>query len=157
MSARATSFVLAGLLMAGLTGCTFSAVQANQKFYDPSDGVGATVGDVDVRNALLISEDGETANFVVSFINSSSKSVTLNVSWEVGSERVDRRVSIDAGTSRSFGNSSEPIEFEGIDTAPGDLFPVYFQYGSNEGEELLVPVLDGALPEYADLVPESGE
>ena len=33
------------------------------------------------------------------------------------------------------------------------LFPVFFQYGEVPGSEIKVPVLDGSLAEYADLVP----
>ena len=47
----------------------------------------------------------------------------------------------------------EPVLLEGIDTQPGGLVDLYFQYGSAEGIELGVPVLDSSLPEYADLAP----
>ena len=36
----------------------------------------------------------------------------------------------------------------------GGLLPVYFQYGDNEGKQLLVPVMNADNhPEYADLLP----
>jgi hypothetical protein len=152
--ARVTSIALASLLVAGLTGCTFTATQATQLVYDPSDGVGAGIGDVDIQNALLITEDGQRGGLVVSLINSGSRDVALKVSWESASgERVERNVNLAAGSSRTLGTDSDPIVLDDVDAAPGSLFPVYFQYGKNEGRELAVPVLTNELEEYSDLLP----
>jgi len=41
----------------------------------------------------------------------------------------------------------------GLDIVPGSLLPVYFQYGDEEGKELLVPVLTNALESYSTLTP----
>ncbi|MET3767705.1 hypothetical protein ABIB15_000367 [Marisediminicola sp. UYEF4] len=153
MRLRATSIVLAGLIAASLSGCTFGAVQATQLTYDPSDGIGAEVGDVQVRNALLLTEDGETAALVVALVNSGDTGVQLAVSWDAESGRVERTVSVPAGETVSLGAEADVLALEGVDAQPGSLFPVYFQYGDEEGQELDVPVLDGALNEYADLVP----
>ncbi|WP_165069135.1 PALP domain-containing protein [Marisediminicola senii] len=155
MRTRATSIALAAILVTGLTGCTFGAVQANRIAYDPSDGFGTTVGDVEVRNAILISEDGETANFVANFINSGNQNVPLVVSWETASGQVDRNVYLRGGGTLAYGTGSSTITMSGIDAPLGSLFPVFFQYGDEPGEELLVPVLDGGLEEYSDLVPDS--
>ena len=153
MRLRATSIVLAGLIAASLTGCTFGAVQATRLAYDPSDGIGAEVGDVQVRNALLVSDDGEVASLVVALVNSGETNVQLTVSWEAESGRVERNVAVPAGETRSLGAETDAMVLEGVDAQPGSRFPVYFQYGDEEGEELGVPVLDGSLDEYADLVP----
>src|SRR3712207_8194808 len=48
--------------------------------YDPSDGVSAEIGDLAVRNALLVTEEGERASLVVSVVNSDRKSTRLNSS-----------------------------------------------------------------------------
>jgi hypothetical protein len=40
-----------------------------------------------------------------------------------------------------------------IDTKAGSLLPIYFQYGTEPGKQLDVPVLDGSLPQYATLLP----
>ena len=49
------------------------------------------------------------------------------------------------------GDEPSPLLLEGIDTQPGGLLSIYFQYGDAEGIEKQVPVLDSRLPEYADL------
>jgi len=129
------------------------AVQATQLAYDPSDGIGTEVGDVQVRNALLISDDGETASLAVALVNSGDTNVQLTVSWEAESGRAERNVSVPAGETVSLGAEEDVLELEGVDAQPGSNFPVYFQYGDEEGRELAVPVLDGSLEEYSDLVP----
>lgn len=151
----ASALVSAVVISAALSGCTFTAVQANQKPYDPSDGIGENIGDIAVRNALLITADGETANLVVNIVNDGVKNVSLAVSWETEAGRVDRNVYVRAGGTQAFGEKSNQIILRGVDAQPGALFPIFFQYGDEEGRDLAVPVLDGQLEEYADLVPSA--
>jgi hypothetical protein len=47
----------------------------------------------------------------------------------------------------------EPILIERLDAEVGGLVPVFFTAEDVEGREVPVPVLDGRLPEYEDLVP----
>ncbi len=154
---RATTIVLAGILAASLTGCTFNAVQATQKAYDPSDGFGTTIGNLEVRNAMLFTEDGEVANLAVALVNSGQQNLQVQVSWETEAGRQSRNVYIPAGAVRSLGADNNQFLLQGIDAPAGSLFPVYFQYDTEPGEELPVPVLAGELTEYEDLVPETGE
>lgn len=153
MRSRLTSILAAGALLVGLTGCTFTADQTVQTPYDPSDGVGTNVGDIDVRNVLLVTDDGETANLLVSLINTGPDDVEMAVSWETVAGRVERTLPVASGTTESFGDSSNQLILQDLDAQPGSLFPIYFQYGSQEGRELRAPVLDGQLEEYRELVP----
>ena len=41
----------------------------------------------------------------------------------------------------------------GLDTPPGALVKIYFQYGDESGKQIDVPVLDTALEEYDGLLP----
>ena len=154
MRRRATlSAALAGaLLLAGTTGCTFVAEIATLEEYDPSDGVGATVGDVQVRNMLAITEDGSRAALVFSANNSSDETVQLNVSLTEGGTPL--QVPLPAATLTPVGSGTgEQLVLEDLDVTPGSLLPVYVQYGEEPGSLLNVPVLDATLPEYAALVP----
>ena len=156
MRARATSMLLAALVAVSLTGCTFGAAQTNQKPYDASDGIGSTFGSVDVRNALLVSEDGQTANLSVSLINTSLQNVALKVSWTTKAGTTERNVYIAAGETLSLGTAKNQFLLHDIDSHPGSLFPVYFQYGAEPGRQMQLPVLDGSLPSYTALVPSPG-
>ena len=156
MRNRVASALLTALIVSGaLSGCTFSAVQATEKQYDPSDGIGETVGDIAVRNALLITADGETANLVVNFVNEGVTNVALTVSWDTEAGQVERNVYIKAGGTGAYGGEKNQIILSGIDAQPGSLFPVFFQYGDEQGRDVAVPVLDGQLEEYSALVPGS--
>ena len=126
--------------------------QATTEHYDPSDGVSADVGALDLRNILVVSEDGEDGNLVLTVVNTGEDDVELGVQvGEGGGEPLI--IEVEAGATVSLGGDEEPLLLEGIDTQPGALLPLYFQYGTAEGIEKLVPVLDGRLPEYSDLAP----
>ena len=58
MKARlAASAALAIVLALGASGCAMLTYQATTEKYDASDGVSADIGDLDLRNILLVSED----------------------------------------------------------------------------------------------------
>lgn len=150
----AASAVLAIAILSGTVGCGLMAPQATTIRYDAGDGVGGNVGDVAIRNAILVSDDGSTANLVVTFVNTGDSAHNLNVQYEAGTEKVTLSLTVDANSSVSLGTPDAPsIILEGIDTQPGALFPVYMQYGNETGVELLVPVLDGSIGTYSTLVP----
>ena len=153
----AASVVLAGALLVGTTGCTFVSQQATLIEYDPSDGIGTQVGDVAVRNALaLINEDGHAVSLMVTFVNTGSKIANLSIQYQSGGEKTTTTKSVRAGDVASYGTT--PDETQIIILNPGvkagGLYPVYFQYGDNEGKELLLPVMNADNhPEYKDLLP----
>jgi hypothetical protein len=77
------------------------------------------------------------------------------VQYESGGEKVNVTVEVPARSSVDVGfGENGQLFLPGIDTPPGGLLPVYFQYGDEQGRQVRVPVLDGALyPDYADLLP----
>jgi hypothetical protein len=128
----AASVVLAGVLLLGTTGCTLFAVQATNIVYQPSDGTAADVGDVKLLNMIALTADGTDVGETIR----NSVNIAANSTTTVG----------DLGTSR--------IILRDVNVTLGGLFPVYAQYGSNEGVQLMVPVLDGStLSQYAELLP----
>jgi hypothetical protein len=153
---RATlSAALAGaLLLATTTGCTFVAEIATLEEYDPSDGVGATVGDVQVSNMLAVTEDGSRAALIFSANNTGEDSVRLNVSLSEGGTAA-QQISLPAGAMTPVGSGGTQLVLEGLDVVPGSLLPVYVQYGDEAGRLLNVPVLDAGLQEYATLLPSA--
>lgn len=154
MRSRASSIGLAAALVIGLSGCTFTAAQTVQAEYDPSDGFGTVVGDVEIENALIISESGERGNLIASFVNNSNQNLEIIVTWETasGGQR-ERNIYLSSGDSRTVGTSTNPFVLADIDAEPGSLFPVFFTYEGAEGDELPVPVLEDELEAYADLAP----
>ncbi|WP_136708601.1 DNA modification methylase [Agromyces sp. H66] len=152
MKARlAASAALALGLALGASGCSMITYQATTEKYEPSDGVSADLGDLDLRNILVVSEDGEDGTLVMSVVNQGDRRATLGVQFGEG-DVVE--VAVPAGQTLVLGSDDEePVVLEGIDAEVGGLIPLYFQYGDVEGVEKMVPVLDGRLPEYSDLAP----
>jgi len=153
----AASVVLAGALLVGTAGCTFISQQATLIQYDPSDGIGTTVGDVDVRNAVaLINEDGRAISLMITLVNSGSKIANVDLQYLSGGEKTTTTKSVRAGAVATYGTKPDEPQIiilnPGVDL--GALLPVYVQYGDHEGKEILVPVLNADNhPEYADLIP----
>ena len=156
MSARivASVFLAAGILV-GTSACGFYSPQATLIQYDPSDGISGEVGDVSLRNAMLLSEDGSTASLLVTAVNGSDSARDVIVQYEANGKKVTETVTLRANSSVTIGTEDRPnVLLEDIDSAPGDLFPVFFQYGEETGVQLLLPILDGTTgAEYADLLP----
>jgi hypothetical protein len=151
----AASAILIGAVLLGTTGCSLFSEKATLIQYDPSDGVSADLGDIELRNVLAISEDGEDLNLVLTAINTSDDGIFVTFEFTDGSdEQVDERLYVPANSSKSVGQPDEDkVTLVGADTQVGGIFPVYAQYGDVPGQELQVPVFDGSLPEYSTLLP----
>lgn len=157
-SRRAASVVLASIVLLGTAGCSFFAPQTTLKPYNPSDGISAQVGSISVRNALLLSKDGKTGSLLVNLINNGNSGVQVKFQYDatVGgtAAKVNTDVLVDPGPATSFGgNGNKKFILDGITTKPGQLFPIFVQYGQQTGIEMLIPVLDGTLPQYSNLLP----
>ena len=146
---------ISSLVAVLLSGCTFTAEIANLEPYDPSDGVGATLDDVAVRNAMLITSDGGEANLVMTVVNESGEETELVVQFGEGDGRQTATLVLPAQPELTQVGTSldNQLVVEDADLIAGALYPVYFQHGTVQGEQLNVPVLDGTLPEYELLVP----
>ncbi|HEU5222348.1 MAG TPA: hypothetical protein VFU07_01545 [Candidatus Lumbricidophila sp.] len=150
MKVRAAAIAAFALSIAlGTTGCGLMTYQATTAHYDPSDGVSAQVGDVSVRNVILISNGEKGATLLLAAVNHHDSPATVSVS--VAGERTGLgSFTVDGNSSVSFGGdaSSKAPVLETLKAEPGTLVKLYLQYGSAEGQTLQVPVLDGRLPEY---------
>jgi hypothetical protein len=147
------SAALSALVLLGATGCTFITPQSTKTEYAASDGVNVSDADgpIDVRNALVVAtEDGSIGNFVAAVVNPTDEKATLTITVE-GVDPLT--VTVPAGGTVSLGADEEPLRIVGLDTKPGATVEIHFQSGDSTGVKTEVPVLDGTLPYYADLVP----
>lgn len=148
------SAAISALVLLGATGCTFITPQSTEIQYSASDGVNIADSDgpLVIRNAMIIAtEDGSTGNLVAAIVNETNEKATLTVEIE-GVETLT--VPVGAGDTVSLGANKEPLLIENLDTIPGATIEIYFQSGDATGVSAEVPVLDGSLPYYADLVPK---
>jgi hypothetical protein len=143
----------AGILL-GTSGCNLLAPQSTTKHYDASDGVSGNVGDLQVRNAIVLSKDGKTGSLLVTVVNPSDSAHSLSVQYTATTGKVTQQLTLKPQSSTAIGATGGPaITLENIDAPLGSLFPVYFQYGTETGLQLLAPVLDGTLSQYSTLLP----
>jgi hypothetical protein len=150
----ASSVILAGALLLGTTGCTFFAEQATRIEYNPSDGVIVKLGDVRVLNAIALSADGRDVSLLFTASNSSTEDKTLRVQVDVNGEKVDRSIRVPAQGTTSIGsNGDSTLIFSDVNVQLGSVMPVYFQWGTTQGEQAIVPILDGSTGVYGDLLP----
>ncbi|CAN5186488.1 hypothetical protein BH11ACT4_BH11ACT4_23100 [soil metagenome] len=148
--------VLAGALLAGTAGCTFISQQATLIRYDPSDGIGATIGGLDVRNMIaLINDDGHAVSLLVTIVNNDSSGQMLNLQYSSAGQKTSISKYVNGNSTASFGNAvgEKQIIILNPDTKAGALYPVYLQAGDDPGQQVLVPVLPADLPQYKELAP----
>jgi hypothetical protein len=149
----AASVVLAVGILLGTAGCNFLAPQATLEHYDPSDGVGGTVGNIDVRNAVIVSNNGETGNLIATFVNNDAKSHRVLIQQGT-TKKTDEYVTVEPGQVKTIGSDdSTQVQFTKMNVKAGAMLPVYFQYADKTGVQLLVPVLTNGLKEYKSYTP----
>lgn len=145
---------LAALLAFALAGCNFLTPNATLKPYDASDGISSTVGDLTLSNVLVLTEDGVNGSLLFTAVNGTTSPVNLTVQYPSLGAKADVALSVAASGSTDFGfGDGAQVYLTAIDTKPGALMPIYFQYGDQQGKQLMVPVLDGSLEQYAPYLP----
>lgn len=153
MRARIGAIALVAAAATALVGCAGNPPQT-QLQYDPSDGLSVEVADVQLLNLIVLTEDGEDGNLIGSAVNRSEDDIDLVIQYESDGGRTDVTVELPADSTLHLGTGEDgQLLLPGIEAQPGDLISLYFQYGDEQGKEGRIPVLDGALPEYADYLP----
>lgn len=148
------ALAMAGLLAFGTAGCAFITPQATTKIVTSENGTNGDVGMINVRNATLISDDGQLASMLVTFYNSGVETQTLTVQYESKGTKINGSVTLPGRASTSFGAKGQPkLVLNDINSPAGSLLPIYFQYGATEGHQMLIPVLTSDWLMYDGLAP----
>lgn len=137
----------------GTTGCTFSSPVASLEVYDPSDGVNATVGKIQVRNFMVLANAAGEAAIFGSLVNQDHDAVatTVQIQPQSTENTPEIPVSVGAGQKLDLGYNGGQALPLGFTAKAGGLIEVNFAVG-NDKITLNVPVLDGTFAEYAPLV-----
>ena len=147
---RVSAALVAVAVLGLLTGCDLFAPQDTKYIQETADGVNGDVGEIFIGNAVLLTQESSSpASLVATLINQGESSEEVRIVTSAGSETVTVKPaeSVQLGTS-----DGQSVTFDGLDAQPGALADVTFQT-STMTETLQVPVLDGSLPQYQDLVP----
>lgn len=146
--------------IAPLSGCAslLSADQTAKYEYHGGDGSWSRedLDGVDIRGLLIIQSEEGDAQVFYTVINGADE--PRDVSLEIGPETYTHTVGADEVVSQNPENpasDAEPAIISGLNEDVGSLFDVEVTVGG-ESETIATQVLDGTLPEYADLVPTSG-
>ncbi|MCU1475989.1 MAG: hypothetical protein JWQ64_682 [Subtercola sp.] len=155
-SRYAASILVALAIGASASGCAFITPQATTTIVESSNGVSGNVDpNLAMRNATLISDDGKTASLLVSLVNTDTTGMLVNIQYvNAAGANVAETAYVNAKSTLGVGGSTDKkIVFTGLNVKAGTLFPIYFQYGSQTGTKLLVPVLTSDWPQYKGLGP----
>lgn len=149
---RLPATVAVALVGAGLAGCSATNPITTQQPYAASDGVRLGLGDLHAENLMVLtSGEGEAAGLQGAVGNDGADDLTVTFALEDGTEIGS--VEIGAGDSVLLGGTDgEGLVFTSPD-APGATTDVTVSTATGGSETIPVPVLDGTLPEYADLLP----
>ncbi|GGC05126.1 hypothetical protein [Cellulomonas carbonis] len=151
---RAARTLAAGAVVAAvLTGCSATNELTTIGAYDASDGVSASVGDVRVGNLVLVGEDeGEPGRLLGYVTHDGLEGTTVTLSLADGGEPVT--VDLEPSGTVQLGDAEgDELVFESLPVIPGAVADLVVETELGETTTVPVPVLDGTLPEYADLVP----
>ncbi len=155
MRARAAAVTaVTAVLALALAGCVLFTPPETSEPYDPSDGVGGEVGEVTLANVLVVTTDGVLGNLSMTAVNAGASDVTLNIQYQSDGAKHDLSVAVPTKSSEIFGSGANgQLLLTDIGVKAGGLLDIYFQYGSEPGTLLRVPVLDGGMDPYSTLTP----
>lgn len=147
---RAAAAGVIALAVLGVSSCSAVNEQATVREYSPSDGIVENVGEVELRNLLVVSNgDGEAGRLLGTVVNASPDNVDFSLamggttlSWSI--ESGDKIIFEDATAS--------DVTVPNVDTLPGTGLRADASNGT-ETVELNVPVVDGTLVDYREYLP----
>jgi hypothetical protein len=147
-----TATAIATSVLLGTAGCGLFVPSATLQQYSASDGLNVTVGDLKLRNVLIITDASGDASMVATIVNP-----TVNVQYVTaefrGETPVDLTLVANEGLTKIGLADGNPAIIRGLGLAAGQYIDIYFQYGGQDGVTLAVPVLDGSDPIYAPYAP----
>jgi len=137
-----------------LGGCSAYNPITTAEAYNVVDGVQVELGPAVRANNLLVftSEEGAVGTMSGALSNTGREGVEVTLGFEGADE-----VSIDVpprGTVLLGADGDEQVDIDSVEAAPGSHLTVTLATAGEGSLEVEVPVFDGTLPEYAEIVPE---
>lgn len=143
---------LAVALSAGLAGCNMISPQRTTMQYDASDGVNVDLGDVSLRNVILVTDsEGQQANLVYTAVNESNGDAKVEIKFDNSS--VSANLSHDpANAMHQFGFGDGDLNVVNGEFKPGStVTPVFTAtYTDASGQSQTITVDNKAVPVLGD-------
>ncbi len=152
MRARAVAAIaLSGALALGLSGCTMWMHVETSRPYHPSNGVNITLGDLQLRNVVVLTEDGELGNLMGTAVNLTGSDIDFTVQWKADGAYQEVSLTADANGRMNFGVDDQ-VTLQPLGEPAGGLLEAVVHIDDGQ-KALRIPVLDATLPEYDDVLP----
>ncbi|MFC8304832.1 hypothetical protein ACFUCV_14240 [Specibacter sp. NPDC057265] len=142
-----------GIGAMAFTGCSAINPQSTTMIYSASDGVRLDLGQMQLRNVLVVSEGaGEAGRVSGSFYNQSDSDITLTFSGAAGSQT---EITVKPGIPVILNSDNDAAVLSTVEQPPGSVESIDLRTSGAESQTatLQVPILDGTLKEYQNLVP----
>jgi hypothetical protein len=146
------AIALSGALALALSACTIWTEPETSRPIDPSDGVNLTLGDLELRNVLVVTEDGELGGLVGTAVNTTGADIDFTLQWSVDGDYHEVELTAHRNGSTRFGGDGEQVVLEPLGERPGGLLEAVVHL-SDDQSGLDIPVLDATLPEYESSLP----
>ena len=139
-------------------GCSFWAPNTVFAVESPSDGVNGEIGDLDIRNILVVAdEEGGPGNVSAVLFNSGLEPLEVSLTAVPNAASpFEATVTVPPQTGFRLGpDGDEQVLVPAVGVVPGKLLPM--QVGTPDAGtiDLQVPVLRGELEQYESLVPDA--
>lgn len=153
MFRRAFLVATIGLLtVLGTSACNMLSPVASLKVYSPSDGTNGDLGFVKARNIIYFTDGEGHGALYGAFANSSSNTQDFALKLEGGANgAIYRQYLVKGYQVLNFGYQNQPALKVALKGKPGDLTTILL-YTDTGSVRLNVPILDGTLPQYQDIV-----
>ncbi|VTR78769.1 hypothetical protein [Cellulomonas hominis] len=150
-SARPVAVGAVAVLAAVLSGCSATNPITTEVAYSASDGVRASLGDLTAENLLLVAAAADEPGALQGALsNRGDEALTVELATESSTERIR----VDSGETLLLGGTEGEDVLLETPEGPGATTEMTLTTDAGGTVSVQVPVLDGTLPEYADLVPE---
>ena len=136
-----------------LAGCSMFSPTATENIYNPGDGTNLSLGDVEIRDILVLgSEEDGPARIIAYVVNNSAEPVTVEFTGAGGSASVE----VQARSATQISAPGEQgVTLDTLGVRPGAMVPLGIQVGETAPTEIGVPSVSTENPMYADYASDS--
>lgn len=155
LTRRLGAVAVIGASLLGVSACSYIAPQQTTAVYAPSDGAQINLGDIQLRNILLVTSGraDQPGRMLGAIFNNSKAPVQVTFR---GSDGAQIQITVSPDQPYYLNESNEASIMSTVSEPAGALETVSISQNSGSTPaqaDLRVPVLDGTLEEYQKYVP----
>jgi hypothetical protein len=146
-----SAVAISAALLLGATGCSLTNNVASLQQYAPSDGSQIDIGNVKLRNFIYLTDGVNGGKLIGTFVNNEKSEISFQLEYLDGDLRAKTQpIYIPAGETLGMGSAGDTEGFGvTLNAQPGSNVTMWVSIDGATGVELVVPVLDGTLEQYA--------